>query len=129
MKRRLLAAVIACAPIAAGAADLPDISGTWKIDGAFAAMGVTYTVTCKLAQDAGGKLSGPCDGANGEHVAANGSVADGADGKPVLELAYDTTYQGMAVHLDYKGGAQADGSFAGVIDAGGAQGTFTATKQ
>lgn len=126
MKRLLLAAVIACAPMAAGAADL---SGTWKIDANFASMGVTYTVTCKLAQDASGKLSGPCDGANNEHDTASGAVTSGSDGKPALELAYDTTYQGTPVHLDYKGTVQADGSFAGSIDTGGPQGTFTAARQ
>ena len=126
MKRLLLAAVIACAPMAAGAADL---SGTWKIDANFASMGVTYTVTCKLAQDASGKLSGPCDGANNEHDTASGAVTSGADGKPNLELAYDTNDQGTPVHLDYKGTVQADGSFAGSIDTGGPQGTFTAARQ
>jgi len=126
VKRLLLAAVIACAPMAAAAADL---SGTWKVDGNFAAMGVTYTVTCKLAQDPSGKLSGPCDGANSEHDAATGAVTTGSDGKPALELAYDTNYQGTPVHLDYKGTAQADGSFAGTIDTGGPQGVVTATRQ
>jgi len=126
VKILLLAAVIACAPMAATAADL---TGTWKVDASFASMGVSFTLTCKLAQDASGKLSGPCDGANSEHDAATGAVTTGADGKPMLEFAYDTTYQGTPVHLDYKGAVQADGSFAGSIDTGGPQGTFTATKQ
>ena len=126
MKKLLLAAAIACAPAITLAADM---SGNWTINGTFASMGVSYTVTCKLAQDAAGKLAGPCDGANGEHDAATGAVTTGADGKPMLELAYDTTYQGTPVHLDYKGAAQADGSFAGTVDTGGPQGAFTAVRK
>jgi len=126
VKKLILAAVIACAPAMASAADL---SGAWTINGTFASMGVSYTVTCKLAQDASGKLTGPCDGANNEHDTATGAVTTGADGKPMLELAYDTNYQGTPVHLDYKGAAQADGSFAGTIDTGGPQGAFTAVRK
>ena len=116
--------------LAPGAASAADMSGAWTVNGAFDAMGITYTLTCTLAQDATGKLTGPCTPAGaaaaGDPVNATGQV--GADGKS-LEFAYDTTYQGSPVHLDYKGDVQADGSLKGTIDAGAVQGTFTATKK
>ncbi|HUZ13532.1 MAG TPA: hypothetical protein VMU93_11835 [Caulobacteraceae bacterium] len=124
MKKMLIgAALLALAPAIAAAADM---SGAWKIDGAFDAMGINYTVTCKLAEGAGGALAGPCTGSQGEAIKATGKVSP--DGKTV-ELAYDTTYNGGPVHLDYTGAVQPDGSLKGAVDAGAAQGTFTATRQ
>lgn len=121
MKALLIAgALIALAPAAAVAADL---SGSWKIDGAFDAMGIKYQVTCDLKED-GGKLAGACKGPQGEAIQATGSEGDG---KAVI--SYDTTYNGSPVHLDYKGDEQADGTLKGIIDAGAAQGTFSAAKQ
>jgi hypothetical protein len=121
MKTLLAAvAVLALAPASALAAD-----GTvaWKVNGAFGDA-ITYTITCTLTQT-GDALAGPCtDPAGGANVQATGK----ADGTTV-EFAYDTTYQGSPVHLDYKGDVQPDGSLKGVIDAGGPEGTFTATKQ
>jgi opacity protein-like surface antigen len=121
MKKLLLAAVLACAPSAVLAADM---TGAWTINGAFDAMGVKYTVTCNLTQDGTGKLAGPCKGPMGEPLTAAGAVTGAS-----VELAYDTTYQGAPVHLDYKGDVQSDGTLKGTIDTGGPQGTFTATKQ
>ena len=125
MKRLLLAAVLACAPSIALAAD---ISGAWTINGAFDALGVKFTATCTFSQDAAGKLTAPCKGPQGEDISATGAVTSGSDGKPMVEFGYDTNYQGTPVHLDYKGAPQTDGSLAGTIDTGGPQGTFTATK-
>ena len=115
----LAGALMALAPVAAVAGDM---SGAWKIDGAFDSMGIKYSVTCDLKQD-GGKLAGPCKTDQGM-AQATGTV----DGSKAV-LSYDTTYMGGPVHLDYKGDVQADGSLKGVIDAGAAQGTFTAAKQ
>jgi hypothetical protein len=120
VKRLLIAAAaLAFAPVAASAADL---SGDWTVSGAFKDMGVNYTLNCTFAVDSG-KLSGPCKSDTGD-VAATG-VTDGT----TVEFAYDTTYNGGPVHLDYKGALQSDGSLSGTIDTGGPQGTFTATKQ
>ena len=119
MKKLLLAAALALAPIAASAAD---ISGDWTVNGAFDSMGVKYTLTCTFAVDAAGKLTGPCKGDQGD-LTATGAVTGGN-----VEFAYDTTYQGTPVHLDYKGAVGADGSITGTVDTGGPQGTFTATK-
>jgi hypothetical protein len=125
MKKLVLAAVIALAPGAVFAADL---SGAWNVAGSFDAMGIKYNSACKLAQDASGKLTGTCQGTQQESAATTGTVTTGADGKTAVEFAYDTSYQGTPVHLDYKGALQADGSLSGTVDAGGANGTFTATK-
>ena len=121
MKKLLLAAAIACVPSIVLAQDL---SGSWAILGSFDSMGIKYNVTCTLTQDGAGKLAGPCKGPMGEALAAAGAVTGTS-----VELAYDTTYQGAPVHLDYKGDVQSDGSLKGTIDTGGPQGTFTATKQ
>ncbi len=120
MKKLLLAAALVCAPTIASAADM---SGAWTLNGAFDSMGVKYTVTCQLKDDGTGKLSGPCHSDQGD-APATGSVAGTA-----FELAYDTTYQGTPVHLDYKGALAADGSVSGTVDTGGPQGTFTASKK
>jgi hypothetical protein len=91
-------------------------------------MGITYQVTCTMAQGDGGALNGTCTqpaGQTGDPIKATGAVS--SDGTK-MELQYDTTYQGSPVHLDYKGDVQADGTLKGAIDAGGAQGTFTASK-
>ena len=121
VKKLLIAvAVLALSPVVAFAADL---SGAWKINGSFPDMGVNYSLTCTLTQT-GTALAGPCKGPQGEDIKATGSV-DGAK----ADIAYDTTYQGTPVHLDYKGELQPDGTLKGAIDAGAAQGTFTAAKQ
>jgi len=120
VKRLLIAAAMAVAPIAASAADL---SGDWTVNGSFKDMGVSYTLACTFAVDGSGKLSGPCKSDTGD-VAATGTT-DGT----AIEFAYDTTYNGGPVHLDYKGTVQSDGSLSGTIDTGGPQGAFTATKK
>ena len=125
MKKLILATAFALLPAAALAADL---SGAWNVAGSFDAMGIKYTSACTLAQDAGGKLTGTCQGTAQESAATTGTVTTGADGKTAVEFAYDTSYQGTPVHLDYKGAVQADGTLAGTVDAGGASGTFTAAK-
>jgi hypothetical protein len=123
VKKLLIAAVLACAPGAVFAADL---TGGWTVNGAFDSMGVKYSSACKWTQDAHGALGGTCKGTANEDAATTGAVVTGADGKTVIKFAYDTTYQGTPVHLDYTGAVQGDGTIAGTVDAGGAQGTFTA---
>ena len=125
MKRFVLAAALVLAP---GAALAADVSGAWSIAGSFDAMGIKYSSECKLAQASDGKLSGACTGTQNEAAATTGAVTTGSDGKTAVAFAYDTTYQGSPVHLDYKGALQADGTVTGAVDAGGAQGTFVATK-
>jgi hypothetical protein len=125
--KRLLIAAAALA-LAPGAVFAADLSGDWTVHGNFDSMGVKYDSPCKLAQDSTGKLTGTCQGNAGDSAATTGTVTTGTDGKTAVEFAYDTTYQGTPVHLDYKGTVQADGSIAGAVETGGPQGTFTATK-
>ena len=120
MKSFIIAAIIACAPAAALAAD---ISGAWTINGDIGGGAVKWSSACVLKQDSAGKLSGTCKGTQSEDAAATGSVTGTS-----MEVIYDTTYQGSPVHLDYKGDLQADGSVKGTVDTGGPPGTFTATK-
>lgn len=95
---------------------------TWKINGDFPGT-INYTVVCTLTAE-GGHLAGPCKDDKGAVSAATGTAAGSA-----WELAYDTTYLGTAIHLDYKGDVQADGTLKGSVDAGVAMGTFTAARQ
>jgi hypothetical protein len=129
MKTLFVALVLALAPMAASADSMSaptasaDMSGAWKIYGAFGDA-INYTVACTLKQD-GAKLSGPCKSSRGgDPLNATGSV----DGTKVV-ISYDTIYQGSPVHVDYKGDTQADGSLKGVIETGMAEGAFTASKQ
>jgi len=124
VKKFLLAAAFVLAPAAAVAAD---VSGDWTVAGSFDAMGIKYSSQCKLAEASDGKLTGACTGTQNEQAATTGAVT-GTNGSTSIEFAYDTTYQGTPVHLDYKGAPQADGTISGSVDAGGAQGTFVATK-
>ena len=119
MKRLILAGALLLAPSLAAAAD---VSGAWTLNDDFASVGRKFTVTCTFAVD-NGKLSGPCKSDQGE-ATATGSV----DG-PNVEFGYDANYEGMALHLYYKGAVQEDGSIKGTIADGVADGVFTATKQ
>ena len=118
MKSIIIAAVLACAPAAALAADL---SGVWTVNGAFGEA-IKFSSVCTLKEDAAGKLTGACKGTQQEDAATTGAVTGAT-----AAFGYDTTYQGSPVHLDYKGDVQADGSLKGTVDAAGGEGTFTAT--
>ena len=120
MKRLLIAAAFALAPATVFAADF---SGPWTIHGDIGGS-IQWTSACTLKQAADGTLSGTCKGTQAEDAAATGSVTG-----TTITIAYDTTYQGSPVHLDYKGDVQPDGSLKGNIDAGQAQGTFVGAKQ
>jgi opacity protein-like surface antigen len=118
LKRLLIAAVaLVLAPAAAQAADL---TGVWKLHGDFTGV-ISYTAVCTFKQ-VGASLAGPCvDPKNNTNVQAKGSVNGGA-----VEFGYDASFNGLNVHLDYKGAVQPDGTLKGVISTGGPQGTFTA---
>ena len=120
MKRLLIAAAaLALAPVSVQAAGL---SGVWKVHGVFTGV-ITYTAVCTFTQ-AGASFAGPCvDPSNNTRVQAKGTVNGGA-----VEFGYDASFNGMPVHLDYKGAVQPDGSLKGVILTGGPQGTFTANR-
>ena len=120
MKKLLIAAAaLALAPAGAIAAD---ISGVWKVHGVFSGV-ITYTAVCTFTQ-AGPSLAGPCvDAQNNTNVKAKGAVNGAA-----VEFSYDANFNGLAVHLDYKGAVQPDGTLKGVIDTGGTQGAFTADR-
>ncbi len=121
MKKLLLAAaVLSLAPAVATAADE---SGVWRVNGDFGGA-ITYTITCSLKEDASGAITGDCTDPQG----GTDPKVKGAATATSVEFAYDTTYQGAPVHLDYKGDVQPDGSLKGTIDAGGPQGAFTATR-
>lgn len=120
MKTLLIAAAaLALAPAAARAADL---SGPWKVHGVFDSV-INYTAVCTFHQ-AGASLSGPCvDPQNDTNAQARGAVNGAA-----VEFAYDTNFNGLTVHLDYKGDLQPDGTIKGVIETGGTAGAFTANR-
>jgi hypothetical protein len=121
VKKLLLAvALVALAPAAAFAADQ---GGAWTLNAAFDSMGIKFTVVCTLKDDGTGKLAGPC------HTDQGDANATGSCDGSAFDLAYDTTYQGTPVHLDYKGAVGSDGTVTGTIDTGGPQGTFTASKK
>lgn len=120
MKTMLLSAALALAPAAALAADL---SGAWNVAGAFGDE-IKYAAVCTWKQDGAGKLAGAC---RQEGAAADAPASGSVDGSKV-EFLYDAAYQGSTYHLDYKGDLQPDGGVAGTVDAGGPQGTFTATR-
>jgi hypothetical protein len=114
VKKLLIAAALTLLPAAA-------FADTWTINASFGDA-IKYTTTCAVTNTSGA-LAGTCtDPQGGAAVAAKGTLSATA-----FELAYDTTYQGGPLHLDYKGAVAADGSVSGTIDAGGPQGTFTAT--
>jgi hypothetical protein len=111
--------VLALAPTGAPAADL---SGVWKVHGAFSGV-ISYTAVCTFRQT-GASLAGPCiDPANKTNVQAKGSVSGGA-----VEFGYPASFNGIALNLDYKGAVQPDGTLKGVINTGGPQGAFTANR-
>jgi opacity protein-like surface antigen len=115
----IAAALLVLAPAAAQAADL---SGVWKVHGVFTGV-ISYTAVCTFRQS-GASFAGPCvDPSNKTNVQAKGAVSGGA-----VEFGYDASFNGLAVHLDYKGALQADGSLKGVIATGGPQGAFTANR-
>ena len=120
MKKLLIAAAaLALIPAAARAADL---SGVWKVNGVFSGV-ISFTATCTFRQT-GASLAGHCvDPQNSTDAQAKGAVA-GAN----VEFGYDTAFGGTAIHLDYKGVLQANGSLSGTIGTGGPSGTFTATR-
>jgi hypothetical protein len=118
-KLLIAAAALALTPAGALAADL---SGVWKVHGQFTGV-ISYTAVCTFSQ-AGSKLSGHCvDPQNHTNVEAKGAVNGGA-----VEFVYDASFNGLAVHLDYKGAMQPDGTLKGLIDTGGPQGAFTANR-
>jgi hypothetical protein len=119
VKSLIIAAALVCAPALASAADM---SGSWTVNGAFGEA-IKFTSACVLKDDGAGKLTGTCKGQANEDLATTGTVTP-----KTMEFAYDTTYQGSPVHLDFKGDVQADGSLKGTIETGGPEGTFTATK-
>lgn len=119
MKRLLIATALVFAP---GAVFAGDLSGAWTIHGDIGGS-IQWTSACTLAQDPAGKLSGTCKGTQNEDAAVTGQAS-----ATTIEIAYDTTYQGSPVHLDYKGDVQPDGTAKGTVDTGGPAGTFTLTK-
>lgn len=121
MKTLFVAAAVALtfAPATALAAGL---SGVWKVHGVFSGV-ISYTAVCTF-KPSGADFAGPCiDPTNKTNVQAKGAVNGGA-----VEFGYDASFNGVAVHLDYKGTLQPDGSLKGVIVTGGPQGDFTANR-
>jgi hypothetical protein len=117
--KTLLIAAAALAPAGALAADL---SGVWKVHGVFAGV-ISYTAVCTFRQ-AGSSLAGHCvDPKNNTDAQAKGAVNGAA-----IEFSYDTKFSGLALHLDYKGALQPDGTLKGVIGTGSTPGAFTANR-
>jgi len=98
-----------------------DHSTTWKFDVGFTPE-IKYSVLCTFKAD-GVKIKGPCSIIQGPTLQAKGAV----DGSKAT-FAYDTYYQGRAVHVEYTGEVQADGSMKGPIREGDSEGSFTAAR-
>jgi hypothetical protein len=120
--KKLLIAAAAALTLAPAAAFAADESGAWTVSADFGGA-IQYKITCTLKED-GAVITGECTDPQGGPV----SQVKGTATATAVEFAYDTTYQGSPIHLDYKGDVQPDGSLKGAIDAGGPQGTFTATR-
>ena len=115
MKLAIAAAVIALALPTLALAD----TQAWTIKSDIA--GIQFTMKCTL-DVADGKLSGPCiSSLDNKPVQTTGTYTD-----TTSEFAYDTEYQGSPIHVTYKGQMQSDGTVKGTMEAGGAEGTFTA---
>ena len=107
------------------ATPLPELSSAltaaWKVDVGFSDQ-IKYVLLCAFKSE-GSKLGGPCAIIQGANLQARGA----ADG-PNFSLAYDTTFQGRPVHVDYAGAFQPEGSVKGKVTAGESAGTSTTAK-
>ena len=123
MKKLLIAAAAFAALAVPAAASAADTSGTYNIAAAFGEQ-FKFTISCVLKDDGTGKVSGPCTPEGGQPPVASTGTIDATK----FDVAYDTTFQGNPIHVEFKGDVAADGSIKGAILAGGNEGTFTATK-
>jgi len=110
----------AATPSLPQAATTVDLTGTWLFQVETGAGSGTPTMTIK--QD-GGKLSGQYSGQLGE-APVTGTVKGNA-----VELSFDVSIEGTALHIVYSGTAEKD-SMKGTVSLGDfGQGTFTAKKK
>jgi hypothetical protein len=93
----------------------------WSFDVLFT--DAKYSVLCGF-EARGSDLSGPCVVQQDAILQAKGSEDAGG-----LAFAYDTTFQGQPVHVEYRGARQPDGSIRGTITSGGSAGVFTALRK
>jgi hypothetical protein len=107
----LLAPAIACAK---------DVSGAWKFK-ASGARGGTTTMMCTLTRSANA-IAGACVTPQGSTVKVSGTVTGDK-----VDFGYVLT--GSALHVDFKGVIQSDGSIKGTVTAAIPPVPFIGTKQ
>lgn len=112
----VLAAIVLCAPTIACA---KDVSGGWKFE-ATGARG-TSTMTCTLTRS-GNTLAGSCVTQRGSTVDVSGTVTGDN-----VDFGYIVT--GSALHVDFKGVIQSDGSIKGTVTAAIPPVPFIGTRQ
>jgi hypothetical protein len=97
-----------------------DISGGWSLKGEIA--GNNLDVKCVLKQESE-KLAGTCRTNEMPEAKTTGEVKD-----KTVTIQYDVDYQGQTYTLVYTGTMDTDTSLKGTVEAGGASGDFTGTK-
>ena len=113
---KLFLAASVALPLAAS-----DVSGGWSLKGEIA--GNTLDVKCSLKQDGDNKLAGTCKTNDMPESKTTGEVKE-----KVVTFQYDVEYQGQTYTLVYTGTLDTETSVKGTVDAGGASGDFTGTK-
>jgi hypothetical protein len=111
-----LLAASAALPLAAS-----DLSGGWSLKGEIA--GNVLEVKCSLKQDGDNKLAGTCKTNDMPDSKTTGELKE-----KVVTFQYDVEYQGQTYTLVYTGTLDTETSVKGTVEAGGASGDFTGTK-
>lgn len=113
---------LGCTLLAAAALPMAaaDVSGNWNLKGEIA--GNNLDVKCVLKQE-GDKLAGTCKTNEMPEVKTTGEVKE-----KTVTIQYDVEYQGQTYTLVYTGTMETEKSVKGTVDAGGASGDFTGTK-
>ena len=97
-----------------------DVSGGWSLKGEIA--GNNLNVKCALKQD-GTKVEGTCKTNEMPDAKTTGEVKE-----KNVTLQYDVEYEGQTYTLVYTGTFDTETSVKGTVEAGGASGDFTGTK-
>ena len=121
-RRLFLAAAVVLLPLAALAADAPNISGTWTTTFDSMVGEQKYTYTFKIE---GGKLTGTAKSNLGE-----GTISDGKVDKDVVTFVEHLSYEGMVLDINYQGKIVSADEIRFKRDVGGQGGEeFTAKRE
>jgi hypothetical protein len=97
-----------------------DVSGGWSLKGEIA--GNNLDVKCVLKQESE-KISGTCKTNEMAEAKTSGEVKE-----KTVTIQYDVEYEGQTYTLVYTGTMDTETSVKGTVEAGGASGDFTGTK-